>query len=191
MALHLSYNLRNLIERKTTTAMTALGIALSAAVLMTVLALMSGLHAALSATGDPRNVIVMRKGSVAEMTSSLSRQEFQDLLFTPGIAVDESGKHPLASLEIVSVVNLGGEGLKGGSNINLRGLLSSEIPLHDVRQVSPLLQGVPGCLHHLMQALAAASRTSAALTEAKEIVTTLSRSFQERQVEKALFARQC
>jgi hypothetical protein len=34
------------------------------------------------------------------------------------------------------------------------------------------------------------SRTSAALTEAKEIVTTLSRSFQERQVEKALFARQ-
>ncbi len=36
----------------------------------------------------------------------------------------------------------------------------------------------------------AASRTSAALTEAKEIVTTLSRSFQERQVEKALFARQ-
>jgi len=35
-----------------------------------------------------------------------------------------------------------------------------------------------------------ASRTSAALTEAKEIVTTLSRSFQERQVEEALFARQ-
>ena len=34
------------------------------------------------------------------------------------------------------------------------------------------------------------SRTSAALTEAKEIVTTLIRSFQERQVEEALFARQ-
>jgi putative ABC transport system permease protein len=136
MALPLSYNLRNLVERKTTTAMTALGIALSAAVLMTVLALMSGLHAALSATGDPRNVIVMRKGSNAEMTSSLSRQEFQDLLFTSGIAMDESGKHPLASLEIVTVVNLGGEGLKGGSNINLRGLVSDEIPLHDVRLIN-------------------------------------------------------
>jgi hypothetical protein len=35
-----------------------------------------------------------------------------------------------------------------------------------------------------------ANRTSAALTEAKEIVTTLSRSFQERHVEEALFARQ-
>ena len=34
------------------------------------------------------------------------------------------------------------------------------------------------------------NRTSAALTEAKEIVTTLIRSFQERQVEEALFARQ-
>jgi len=34
------------------------------------------------------------------------------------------------------------------------------------------------------------NRTSAALTEAKEIVTTLSLSFQERHVEEALFARQ-
>jgi hypothetical protein len=34
-----------------------------------------------------------------------------------------------------------------------------------------------------------ASRTSAALAEAKEIMTTLSRSFQERQVEETLFSR--
>lgn len=137
MALPISYNLRNLVERKTTTAMTAFGIALTAAVLMTVLALMSGLRAALSATGDPRNVIVLRNGSTAEMTSSISRENFQDLLFTPGIAMDQSGKRPLASLEIVTVVNLGGEGLKGGANINLRGLLPDEIPLHDVN----LLEG--------------------------------------------------
>jgi len=36
----------------------------------------------------------------------------------------------------------------------------------------------------------ATSRTSAVLGEAEEIVTTLSRPFQGRQVEEALFARQ-
>jgi putative ABC transport system permease protein len=132
MGLPISYNLRNLVERKTTTAMTAFGIALTTAVLMTVLALMSGLRSALSATGDPRNVIVLRKGSSAEMTSSISRENFQDLLFTPGIAMDQNGKRPLASLEIVTVVNLGSEGLKGGANINLRGLRADDIPLHDM-----------------------------------------------------------
>jgi putative ABC transport system permease protein len=132
MALPISYNLRNLVERKTTTAMTALGIALTSAVLMTVLALMSGLHAALSGTGDPLNIIVLRKGSVAEMTSNVSRQAFQDLLYTPGIAMDASRKRSLASLEIVTVVNLGGDGLKGGSNMNLRGILPEDVGLHDV-----------------------------------------------------------
>jgi len=132
MALPISYNLRNLVERKTTTAMTALGVALTTAVLMTVLALVNGLHAALSGTGDPRNVLVLRKGSGAEMASNLSRQTFQDLLYTPGIAMDDGGKRPLASLEIVSVVNLGGDGLKGGANVNLRGLLSENAALHDV-----------------------------------------------------------
>jgi putative ABC transport system permease protein len=39
MAIPLSYNLRNLVVRKTTTLMTALGIALTVAVLLSILAL--------------------------------------------------------------------------------------------------------------------------------------------------------
>jgi hypothetical protein len=52
------------------------------------------------------------------------------------------------------------------------------------------------CTAHLIIALlrqrkaSSASRTSASLAEAKEIVTTLSRSFQEPEVEEALFTRQ-
>ena len=53
MAIPISYNLRNLVVRKTTTAMTALGIALTVAVLLAILALVSGLRSTLSASGDP------------------------------------------------------------------------------------------------------------------------------------------
>ncbi len=44
MAIPVAYNLRNLVVRKTTTLMTALGIALTVAVLLAVLALVSGLR---------------------------------------------------------------------------------------------------------------------------------------------------
>ncbi|HEV2398106.1 MAG TPA: hypothetical protein VGS27_14260 [Candidatus Sulfotelmatobacter sp.] len=42
MAIPISYNLRNLAVRKTTTIMTALGIALSVAILVASLALVNG-----------------------------------------------------------------------------------------------------------------------------------------------------
>ena len=53
MAIPVSYNLRNLVVRKTTTVMTALGIALTVAVLLSVLALVQGLQTAFKATTNP------------------------------------------------------------------------------------------------------------------------------------------
>ncbi len=61
MAIPVSYNLRNLVVRKTTTIMTALGIALTVAVLLAVLGLVSGLENAFAATGDPLHILVLRK----------------------------------------------------------------------------------------------------------------------------------
>ena len=49
MAIPIAYNLRNLMVRKTTTSMTALGIALSVAVLLAILALVEGLRTSLAA----------------------------------------------------------------------------------------------------------------------------------------------
>ena len=63
MAIPVSYNFRNLVVRKTTTLMTALGIALTVAVLLAMMALLTGLRSTLSASGDPLQIIVMRKGS--------------------------------------------------------------------------------------------------------------------------------
>jgi putative ABC transport system permease protein len=122
MKIPLSYNLRNLIVRKTTTVMTALGIALTVAVLLAVLALVDGLRSSLRNSGNPRNILVMRKGATAELSSGVTRQAYQDIKFKPGIAKDASGQ-PLASLEIVTVINLPSVDSDAGMNVTTRGLL--------------------------------------------------------------------
>ena len=64
MAIPISYSLRNLAVRKTTTIMTALGIAITVAVLLAVLALVNGLRTAFRASGHPLNVLVLDRKSV-------------------------------------------------------------------------------------------------------------------------------
>ena len=73
----LAYNLRNLVVRKTTTIMTALGIALTVAVLLAVLALVNGLRTTLHSSGDPLQILVLRKGSDSELVSNLTRTHFR------------------------------------------------------------------------------------------------------------------
>ena len=121
MDLPLTYNMRNLVVRKTTTIMTALGIALTVAVLLAVLALVSGLRTAFDSSGSPLQVLVMRKGATAELSSAVPRQTFQDLKAKAGIA-RENGE-PLASLEMVSVINLPSIENPAGTNVTLRALL--------------------------------------------------------------------
>src|ERR1043166_2723998 len=101
MAIPLAYNLRNLVVRKTTTIMTALGIALTVAVLLAVLALVNGLHTTLSVSGDPLHVIIMRKGSTSELVSVFVRSQYQDVKFKPDIAAGKDGQ-PLVSAEIMT-----------------------------------------------------------------------------------------
>ena len=79
MDIPLSYNLRNLVARRTTTIMTALGIALTVAVLLSIFALVEGLRSALTSTGHPLNVMVTRKGSTAELNSTVTQETFQIL----------------------------------------------------------------------------------------------------------------
>jgi putative ABC transport system permease protein len=129
MAIPLSYNLRNLIVRKTTTIMTALGITLTVAVLLAVLALVNGLRTAFRSSGNPLHVLVMRKGSTAELVSGVTRQVYQDVKAMPGIARD--GNEPMASLEMVSVINLPSVDSPDGMNVTLRGILPAGVKMRD------------------------------------------------------------
>ncbi len=132
MAIPLAYNLRNLAVRRTTTVMTALGIALTVSVLVAVLALVNGLRTAFQASGNPLQVLVLRKGASAELNSGVTRTLFQDIKFKPGIARNASGE-PYASLEMITVINLPSVENPAGMNVTVRGLAPVGIGMRDVR----------------------------------------------------------
>jgi putative ABC transport system permease protein len=132
MAIPISYNLRNLTVRKTTTIMTALGIALSVAVLVASLALVNGLRTVFKNTANPLQLLVLRKGGNSELGSSLSTEEFATLRSQAGIAVGRSGA-ALASEELVNVANLPSVDNPKGMNVTVRGLNTTGIEMRDVR----------------------------------------------------------
>lgn len=121
MALPLSYNFRNVTVRWRATLATVLGIALVVAVFVLVQALAVGLEKSASNTGDPRNVMIVRKGSTAESSSQVSLQQFQTLRYWPQIERDEKG-NPLVSADVVTLISQPRIDGKGEANVSVRGL---------------------------------------------------------------------
>ena len=68
------YNLRSLIIRRVGTIMTVLGVALTVTVFVSILAMVQGLQNTFVETGDPLNLIVIRKGSLTEVNSFFNRE---------------------------------------------------------------------------------------------------------------------
>ncbi len=132
MAIPISYNLRNLAVRKATTLMTALGIALSVAILVASLALINGLRAVFTHTANPLQLLVLRKGGNSELGSTISAEAFSVLRAEPGLAMDGSGR-PLASEEVVNVANLPSVDDPKGMNVTVRGLEETGIEMRPVR----------------------------------------------------------
>ena len=128
MGVPATYNLRNLVERKGTTLMTAVGIGLTVAVLVTAMALTAGLKSVFGGTGDPRQLIVLRKGADAELTSSVSSEAYQIIRQLPGIATTPEGE-PMVSPEALTVVNLPSVDSPAGMNVTVRGMLPASAML--------------------------------------------------------------
>ena len=99
----ISYNVRSLMVRKTTTLATAGGIALVVFVLSAALMLSAGVKKTLVAGGRDDNAIVLRKGSGNEMSSSIDGPTVSLVLAAPGVKKDETGA-PLGTGEIVVVI---------------------------------------------------------------------------------------
>ena len=121
MALPLTYNFRNVVVRWRATLATILGIALVVAVFVLVQALAVGLEKSASNTGDPRNVMIVRKGSTAESSSQVSLQQFQMLHYWPQIARDEKGI-PLVSADVLTLISQPRIDGKGEANVSVRGI---------------------------------------------------------------------
>ena len=128
MAIPISYNIRNLKLRKGLTIMTALGIALTVTTAIFIMALLAGLQRAFVTSGDPQNVLVLRKGSEAELSGGFDATAFPVLKNLPGIAKDSHGE-PMASGEWVVVIVLPRKDGTGEVNVTVRGMMPDGLEL--------------------------------------------------------------
>jgi len=101
----LVYNVRSVLQRPVSTAMTALGIGIVVAVFIAMLALARGFGAALVQTGSPDNVLVLRRGADAELSSGISRETARIIATSPHVALGPDGR-PLASPEVFVAINI-------------------------------------------------------------------------------------
>jgi putative ABC transport system permease protein len=142
MALPLKYNLRNIIVRKGSTLATAFTIGLTVAVFLLVMALARGIDLTLSSSGEPLNMIVLREGSTAELNSSLTREQFNDLMFLEG--VEREGDKPLATAEQITLIYKARKGMTQGSNVTIRGVGPMSFKLRSGFQIVAGRQFQPG-----------------------------------------------
>jgi len=129
MPLPLSYSLRNVRARRGRTLMTAGVIALVVVACSLFMGLISSLKHTLVSTGDPRNIVVMRKGSDNDGSSQLTLEAYQAIRFFDGIARDAHDE-PLASPELV--VQPFFRTREGGrENVLVRGVEPVALAVHD------------------------------------------------------------
>jgi len=128
MAIPISYNIRNLRLRKGLTIMTALGIALTVTTAIFLMALSSGLKRAFVSSGNPMNVLVLRKGSESELTGGFDASLFPTLKTLPGIAKDSHGE-PMVSGEWNVVIVLPRKNGTGEVNVTVRGMMPDGLEL--------------------------------------------------------------
>lgn len=115
-----SYIARNLWVRRVTTLLTAGGMGLVVYVFATVLMMSEGIRATLVATGQPDNVMVLRKGAGAEINSGITRDQAGVIESLPQIAMDGSGNR-LVSTEPVVLNTLPKRSNGKPSNVTVRG----------------------------------------------------------------------
>ena len=115
------YIARNLWVRRVTTLLTAAGMALVVYTFATVLMMSEGIRATLVATGQPDNVLVLRKGAGAEINSGVDRLQAGILESLPGIATGRGGER-LLSKETVVLNSLPKAGTGKPSNVTMRGM---------------------------------------------------------------------
>jgi putative ABC transport system permease protein len=148
MALPLKYSIRNIFIRWRSTISTVLSITLVVAVWMVMQALAAGLEKSAGNTGDPRNLLIVRKGADSESASQITLENLDVLRYAEEIARDEDGK-PILSADALVVIYIqrAAEG-EGGANVIFRGVspkgagLRPQIKLVEGRWFTPGLREV-------------------------------------------------
>lgn len=133
----IAMSLQTLPQRLGASSVIVIGIAGVVAVLVSVLAMAAGFRHTLADSGRPDRVIILRGGSDAELSSSLTRAEIDIISNAPGLAKDSEGKALLSS-ELVTVVNVPKIDTGTDANVTLRGV---GLKLTEVRPELKIVSG--------------------------------------------------
>lgn len=143
MTLPLRYNVRNVFVRWRATLATIVGVALVVAVYILIQSLAAGLEKSGRNTGDPRNLMIVRKGSTAESSSQVNRMQLQTIQYLPQIARDERGR-PLISADLVVLISLPRRDGTGEANVTMRGLSANGMELRPQVRLAEGRWFIPG-----------------------------------------------
>jgi len=131
----LKYNVRNLRARWVSTLMTVLGTALVVWSSCILFGLVEGLQHSLNVSGEPLDLIVMRKGSSSETTGGFGANQADEIATLQGIARDEKGM-ALAAKEMIDITLAErNEGTR--ANLIIRGVSPASPKLRPNFQVLP------------------------------------------------------
>jgi putative ABC transport system permease protein len=139
-----SMNLRSLPQRLGTSLVIVIGIAGVVAVLVSVLAMSTGMLRTMENAGRDDRAIVMRTGSQAEATSALALEATRLVGDAPGIKRDADGK-PILSAEAMRLVTMQRKEDGTEANVLMRGVgpkvrvLRPEIAIVQGRMFEPAL----------------------------------------------------
>jgi putative ABC transport system permease protein len=113
--------LRSLPQRVGTAWVIVIGVAVTVGVMISVLAMADGFRRTLEGAARPDRSIVIRAGSNAELSSTLSREATLAIMAAPGIRKGADGR-PAATAEAVTIFALPQKSTGTDANVTLRGI---------------------------------------------------------------------
>jgi ABC-type lipoprotein release transport system permease subunit len=133
----LSYTIGNLKARRISTLMSILGIGVVIAVMLSMLALQNGVMKATVSSGSKDNLLILRDGAEAELSSWVTKDAEHIIRTIPGIAKDSHGQ-PLVAPELIILFKLPRPGAPKGSNVTVRGVTPASF---DIRPYLKIVEG--------------------------------------------------
>lgn len=142
VAIPFVYSFRSIAVRKGSSAMAVGGIALVVIVFVVLLALAEGFRKAVSSSGSPNNIIVLRKGADAELQSQVTRDVARIIGQLPIVAEDATGKRKFVAESVVILARPKRDG--GETNFTIRGADPNAREVHTDVHVTQGRWFVPG-----------------------------------------------
>lgn len=129
MAIPLTYNVRSVRRRWTSSLVAVLGIAGTVAVFVAMLAMARGFKATIVSSGLPQNAIVQQAGTDSEMTSAMELDAVRVVEDMPQVA--RRGSDALVSAEVVVIAALPLRGTDSDANVQMRGVSPRVLDVRD------------------------------------------------------------